>query len=56
MKKRTIKWRIILPVIAVLLVTTVAFIGIGYFAYREHEIEDLENYARGADRPDRRHR
>ena len=30
-----------------LLVTTVAFIGISYFAYREHEIEDLENYARG---------
>ena len=47
MKKRTIRWKIIIPVIAVLLVTTAAFIGISYHTYREHEIEDLENYARG---------
>lgn len=47
MKKGKIRWKIIIPVIAVLLVTTVAFIGISYYAYREHEIEDLENYARG---------
>ena len=47
MKKKTFKWKILLPVILVLLVTAVAFIGISYYSYREHEIEDLENYARG---------
>ena len=47
MKKGKIRWKIIIPVIAVLLVTTAAFIGISYHTYREHEIEDLENYARG---------
>ena len=47
MKKGKIRWKIIIPVIAVLLVTTAALIGISYYAYREHEIEDLENYARG---------
>ena len=47
MKKKAVRWEILIPVVAVLLVMTFAFIGISYHAYRQHEIEDLENYARG---------
>ena len=47
MKKKVVRWEILIPVISVLLVMTFAFIGISYHAYRQHEIEDLENYARG---------
>ena len=47
MKKRIIRWKILIPVVAVLLVMTVAFILISYQTFRKYEIEDLENYARG---------
>ena len=47
MKRKTIRWEIILPVILVLLVMTAAFIGISYYSWKKFETEDLENYARG---------
>ena len=47
MKKRIIRWKILIPVVAVLLVMTVAFILISYQTFRKYEIEDLENYAKG---------
>ena len=47
MKKRIVRWKILIPVVAVLLVTTAAYILISYQTFRKYEIEDLENYARG---------
>ena len=47
MKRKNIRWKILIPVIACLMVMTVAFILISYLSFRRYEIEDLENYARG---------
>ena len=47
MKKRIVRWKILIPVVAVLLVMTAAYILISYQTFRKYEIEDLENYARG---------
>ena len=47
MKKGIVKWRILIPVILVLLAMTAAYILISYQTFRKYEIEDLENYAKG---------
>ena len=47
MKRKVSGWKIIVPLIVGTLVLTVAFIMISYFTFRDYEIEDLENYARG---------
>lgn len=47
MKKKTIRWKILIPLILGILVIAAAFILISYQAYRQSEIDDCVNYARG---------
>ena len=47
MKRRTSRWKILVPLAAALLAMTAAFILISYVSFRNFEIQDLENYARG---------
>ena len=47
MKRKTSIWRFLVPLMAGILIMSVAFIGISYFTFRDVEIEDCENYARG---------
>ena len=47
MKKRIVRWKILIPVVLVLLAMTAMFVLISYQTFRKYEIEDLENYARG---------
>ena len=47
MKRKRSKWKIIVPLIAGLLVMSVAFVLISYFTFKDVEIADYENYARG---------
>ena len=47
MKRKAGKWKTLIPLIVAVLVMTAVFIAISYFSYREHEMEDIENYTRG---------
>ena len=47
MKKTSSKWKIIVPLVAMILVMTAAFFLISYQTYKMYEMEDLENYAKG---------
>ena len=47
MKKRVVKWKIIVPLVIGVLMMAAAFIGISSYTFRQYEIEDLQNYARG---------
>lgn len=47
MKKGIVRWKILIPVVLVLLAMTAMFVLISYQTFRKYEIEDLENYARG---------
>jgi len=47
MKRKVSGWKIIVPLVAGLLLMTVAFILISYVTFRDYEIRDLETYARG---------
>ena len=47
MKKKTVRWKILIPLVIGILVMTAAFIGISTYTYRKYEIEDLQNYAKG---------
>ena len=47
MTSKASKWKIIIPLIIGILVMTAAFIGISYYTFREYEMEDLEDYAKG---------
>ena len=47
MKKRTARWKLLVPLIAGMLIMSVAFVLISYTTFRNVEIEDYENYARG---------
>lgn len=47
MRKHDSKWKTLIPLIVAIVVMTGAFILISYLSYRQNEIEDLENYARG---------
>lgn len=47
MRKHDSKWKTLIPLIVAIVVMTGVFILISYLSYRQNEIEDLENYARG---------
>ena len=47
MRKHDSKWKTLIPLIVAMVVMTGVFILISYLSYRQNEIEDLENYARG---------
>ena len=47
MKNRAIRWSVFIPVILVLLAMALALIAISYQTFRDYEIEDLKNYAKG---------
>jgi len=47
MKKRKIRWKILVSLILGILIMAVAFILISYHTYRQSEIDDCVNYARG---------
>ena len=47
MKRHGSRWITLIPLIVAIVVMTGVFILISYVSYRQHEIEDLENYARG---------
>ena len=47
MKRHGSKWKILIPLIVAIVVMTSVFVLISYLSYRQHEIEDLEDYARG---------
>ena len=47
MKKKAARWILLTRVILVLLAMATAFILISYHTFREYEIQDLENYAKG---------
>ena len=47
MKRKTIRWKILIPLILGILIMAAAFILISYQTYRQYEIDDCVNYARG---------
>ena len=47
MKKRAILWKFLLPLVLGALIMSVAFTVISYFTFRDVEITDCEDYARG---------
>ena len=47
MKKGIGRRKILIPVVAVLLVMTAAFILISFHTFRQYEIRDLEDYSKG---------
>ena len=47
MRKRTSVWKYLIPLIAGMLVMSLAFILISYVTFRDVEIRDFEDYARG---------
>ena len=47
MKKRSARWKYLVPLIIGMLIMSVAFVLISYYTFRDVEIRDYENYARG---------
>ena len=47
MKKRAVRWKLLVPLIAGMLIMSLAFVLISHATFRNVEIEDYENYARG---------
>ena len=47
MKSKAVRWKLLLPLIAGMLIMSVAFVLISYYTFRDVEIQDYENYARG---------
>ncbi len=47
MKKKAVRWKILIPLVIGILVMTAAFVGISTYTFRKYEIMDLENYAKG---------
>lgn len=47
MKKRAARWKYLVPLIAGMLIMSVAFVLISYNTFRDVEIRDYEDYARG---------
>ena len=47
MKKKAIRWKILVPVILGVLIMTAAFVLISYVSFRDVEIEDCELYCQG---------
>ena len=47
MKRRKIRWKILVSLILGILIMAVTFILISYHTYRQSEINDCVNYARG---------
>lgn len=47
MKHRVAGWKFLVPLILGILIMSVAFVLISYYTFRDIEIEDYENYARG---------
>ena len=47
MKKKAIRWKILVPVILGILIMTAAFVLISYVSFRDVEIEDCELYCKG---------
>lgn len=47
MKKKAVRWKILVPILAGILVMTVAFVFISYISFRDYEMEDCEMYCRG---------
>ena len=47
MKKKAIRWKILVPVILGVLIMTAAFVLISYVSFRDVEIEDCELYCKG---------
>ena len=47
MNKRVKRWRFLLPLIVGMVIMSVAFVLISYVTFRDVEIEDYENYAKG---------
>ena len=47
MRNKAARWKILLPLIAGMLIMSIAFVLISYFTFRNIEIQDYENYARG---------
>ena len=47
MKRKTSAWKYLVPLMIGIVIMSVAFIAISYFTFRDVEIEDCENYARG---------
>lgn len=47
MKKRTARWKFLVPLILGILIMSVAFVLISYYTFREVEIQDYNDYARG---------
>lgn len=50
MFKRTSRWKIIIPLILGILITTIAYVQISYITFRNYETEDCTNYSRGLTR------
>ena len=47
MNKRTKRWKFLLPLVIGMMIMSAAFVLISYITFRDVEIEDYENYAKG---------
>ena len=47
MKKRSARWKYLVPLVIGMLIMSIAFVLISYMTFRDVEIKDYENYARG---------
>ena len=47
MKKHSARWKYLVPLITGMLIMSVAFVLISYYTFRNVEIRDYEDYARG---------
>ena len=47
MNRRTSRWKYIVPLIIGMLIMSLAFVMISYYTFRDIEIQDFTNYARG---------